>query len=240
MNKKYWIVGKNPVIEAIKNPKRKIIKILAKKENQEILKKLLNNIKINTSINVVEKNEIEKITQINEINNQGYAVLAEPIQSANFKTLIKNNLNKSTIIILDNVTDQRNIGAITRISAAFNFDGIIIDKRIYDEANPIFAKAASGSNEFINIFTVSNINNAIRELKNNDYWITGLDVNSTNYPESKDWSDKKKAIVLGSEGKGLKSLVKKNCDDLVKIKINEKIESLNVSSSLAYLANYLL
>ncbi len=107
-----------------------------------------------------------------------------------------------------------------------------MNEREYNEKSSAMIKASSGAIEKVDICKVSNLVNCIRLLKKENFWVTALDVNAKQDIKNHIWN-KKNLIIFGSEGHGIKLLVKENCDHLVKIPINNEIESINVSSSVA-------
>ncbi len=227
----FWIGGKHAVLSAIKNPKRKINKVIITEENQKDLNPKNFNKKI--IIEIKDKKEIDKIFINENILHQGIAAEIESIPTIELKEYlnIKNNL-KNTLVVLDDITDQRNIGSIIRSCSAFNVDGIILLEKNYNPKNKMMYKSASGAMELVNIIPVSNITNALVVLKKNNYWVYGLDGNSKENIEDQKWSNRN-VFVFGSEGNGLRRLVKENCDHLIKIEINKKIGSLNVSNAVS-------
>ncbi len=169
--------------------------------------------------------------------HQGFALLCSVLNFASDNDFISkiSNVNKNNlenIIILDQLTDPHNIGAIIRSSVAFNFDNIIIPKQNFHGENATICKSSSGAIENANIILSGNLNNLLVKLKGLGYWVAGLDgCGSDNFDELKDY--KPICLVIGNEGSGIRSLVKKNCDFLLKIPISNKIESLNASNAAA-------
>ena len=142
--------------------------------------------------------------------------------------------DKSVLLALDQITDPQNIGSIMRSCALFNCKGIIVAKDNAPDLTPSLFKAASGAAEVVNYFKVTNLKRSISNLKKYGYWIYGFDSSDNNKKSEINFS-KKSILVFGSEGKGMRDLVKKECDELIKINIqtNEKfkIDSLNVSNA---------
>lgn len=224
----FWIGGKHSVLSALNNENRKIQKIVIGNENniKEIPKK-------NHSLLTFSTNEkISKFFEDKQFMHQGYAALIEPKTTLEVKNIFLHNekMNKN-ILILDGVTDIRNIGSIIRTAVSQEINFIILEKRIYKKSASLH-KASSGAIENINIVLVSNISQAILELKKNNYWITGMSGSSPKEITTHQWS-KKNAIVMGSEDKGIKKNIQSNCDFLIKIPISKKIDSLNVSNACA-------
>lgn len=227
----FWIGGKHAVLSAINNPKRKINKLIITQENQKDFDTKSLNKKI--IVEIKDKKEIDKIFISENIVHQGVAAEIESIPAIELKEYLKNkNNSKNTLVVLDDITDQRNIGSIIRSCSAFNIDAVVLLEKNYNPKNKMMYKSASGAMELVNILPVSNITNALVVLKKNNYWIYGLDGHAKENIEDQKWTNQN-AFVFGSEGEGLRRLVKENCDHLVKIKINKEIESLNVSNAVS-------
>ena len=139
---------------------------------------------------------------------------------------------------LDEITDPRNIGSIIRSAASFNVDGIVIKQRLYPSESKLMYKSASGAIEAIKIFDVANINTTLKYLRENNFWVYGFDSNSEKDFTRIEWKGNK-VLLFGSEGYGIKMHTKKYTDFLVKINIDKKIESLNVSNSAAIAFHYI-
>ena len=143
-----------------------------------------------------------------------------------------------TFVALEDVTDPRNIGSIMRSAASFNIDGLIIKERSFPSESKLLYKSASGSIEHINIFQVSNISTTLKYLKTKNFWICGFSKDANKDFTKHDWNGNN-VLVFGSEGYGLKYQTLKNSDFLLRININEKIESLNISNSAAVVFHYI-
>ena len=223
MKNSYWIVGKHSVNAVLQSPDREIIEIISlKQENFNY-----NNKKF--SYKIVNQKFFNKILDNKEIAHQGIAALVKPLKKLNFLEEIKKKELKN-LIMLDEITDTRNIGSIMRNALAFNIDGIIINEKDFNEKSQSMHKASSGSLEKIKIFQVSNLSNALDQLKKNNYWIIGLDGKANEQVENFNWFDKN-VLVFGSENKGIRKNILSKCDKVLKISISNKIESLNVSSA---------
>ncbi len=147
----------------------------------------------------------------------------------------KKNIN---FIALEDVTDPRNIGSIIRNAVALNIDGIIVKERSFPSKSKLLYKSACGGTEHIKIFRVSNIGTAIKYLKSKGFWISAFDANGVKNFTKHDWKGKN-VLLFGSEGYGLKNQSLKNSDFVFKIKINKKIESLNISNSVAIVCHFI-
>ena len=240
MNKSsFFIVGQHAVIEALRNPKRKVLRVFLTEESKKNIhkkspnKNLLNDVKVYFKT----KKELDKYSTRENLQHQGYVAEVEHIQKPVLKEYIKER-NNVTLICLDGVTDPRNIGSLIRSAASFNIDGVIIKERNFPSESKLMYKAASGAIEYINIFEVANINSTLKNLKEKNFWVYGFDGSG-----KKDFTDivwkGNNILLFGSEGSGMHKHTSKYADFLVKIEINEKIESLNISNSAAIVFHHL-
>ena len=153
----------------------------------------------------------------------------EKLEEKNLKEFIKSKKNIN-LACLDGVTDPRNIGSVIRSAASFNIDGIIVKERLFPENSKTMYKASSGSIEYLNIFKVANINSTLKFLREKNFWVYGFSSQGHEDFTRYDWKGNN-VLLFGSEGHGLKEKTSKYIDYPVKIKINEKIESLNIANS---------
>ena len=240
MNKStFFIVGKHAVIEALKNPNRKVLRIFLTEESKKIIhrenqsKNLLKNLKVFFKT----KKELDKYCKNEDILHQGFVAEVEHLEDLELKEFIKKK-NNLTFACLNEVTDPRNIGSIIRSAVSFNIDGIIVKERSFPSESKLLYKSASGSVEHINIFEVANINTTLKYLKKKNFWICGFDKSGDKNFTKHDWRGNN-VLLFGSEGYGLKYQTLKNSDFLLKIQINSKIESLNISNSAAIVFHYI-
>ena len=238
----FLIAGKHAVTEALKNPRRKVLRIFLTEESKKNInsknqdKHLLKDVKVFYKT----KKELDRFCSKDEISHQGLIAEIEPLEEANIKEyLIQNSEKKNiTFAALEGVTDPRNIGSIIRSAASFDIDGIIVAERYYPSQSKLLYKSASGCIELLNIFEVSNINTALKYLKSKNFWISGFDSESSKDFTKHDWGGKN-VLLFGSEGYGLKYQTKKNSDFLLRININENVESLNISNSASIIFHYI-
>ena len=240
MNKSsFFIVGQHAVIEALKNPQRKVLRVFLTEESKKNLhrhspnKNLLNDVKVYFKT----KKELDKYTTKENLLHQGYVAEIEHLERPTLKEFIKEKKN-ITLVCLDGVTDPRNIGALIRSAVSFNIDGLIIKERHFPSESKLMYKAASGSIEYLNIFEVSNINSTLKNLKDKNFWVYGFDSKGKKNFTEVDWKGNN-ILLFGSEGSGLHMHTSKYADFLVKIDINKKIESLNISNSAAIVFHHL-
>ena len=238
----FLIAGKHAVTEALKNPKRKVLCVFLTEDSKKNLnrenqdKNLLKNVKIFYKT----KKELDRLCSKDQISHQGLIAEIEHFETKNLKDYINYQTERKsiTLVALEEVTDPRNIGSIIRSAASFNIDGIIIKERTFPSESKLLYKSASGCMEYINIFEVSNINTALKYLKTKNFWICGFDKDGNKDFTKHDWKGNN-VLLFGSEGYGLKYQTTKNSDFLLKININNKVESLNISNSAAVVFHFI-
>ena len=240
MNKSsFFIVGKHAVIEALKNPNRKVLKIFLNEDSKKNIhrisprKNLLKDIKIYYKT----RKELDKYCSKDGVTHQGYVAEIEHLEKNNLKQFIKTKQNIN-FACLDEVSDPRNIGSLIRSGASFNIDGVIIKERHFPSESKLMYKSASGSMEHMKIFEVSNINTTLKYLRENNFWIYGFESNSSSKFTDVKWEGNN-VLLFGSEGFGMKEHTKKYTDFSVKIDINKNIESLNISNSAAIVFHHI-
>ena len=240
MNKSsFFIVGKHPVIEALKNPKRKVLRIFLTEEAKKIIhrestrKNLLKDLKVFFKT----KKELDKYSTKDGLLHQGFVAEIEHLDEIILKEFIKNK-NNLNFVCLDEVTDARNIGSIIRSAASFNLDGLIVKERHFPSESKLMYKSSSGAIEHLNIFKVSNINSTLKYLRDKNFWVYGFDSTGKKNFIEVDWKGNN-VLLFGSEGYGISKHTLTYTDYLVKIKINDKIESLNISNSGAIVFHHI-
>ena len=240
MNKSsFFVVGKHSVFEALKNTKRKVLRVFLTEESKKSIhrdspkKNLLKDLKVYFKT----KKELDKYCNKEGMLHQGYVAEIEHLEKISLKDFIKEK-NNLTLVCLDEVTDPRNIGSIIRSAASFNIDGLVIKERHFPSESKLMYKSASGCLEYLNIFEVSNINTTLKYLRDKNFWVYGFDANS-----EKDFIDIKwegnNVLLFGSEGFGIKKHTSEYTDFNVKINISKNIESLNISNSAAIAFHYI-
>jgi len=240
MNKSsFFIVGKHAVIGALKNTKRKVLRVFLTEEAKKNIHRhnLNKNILKDVKVYFKSKKELDRYSTKEQLMHNGYVAEIEHLDQQDLKQFIKNK-NNLTFVCLDEVTDPRNIGSLIRSAASFNIDGIIIKERQFPKESKLMYKSASGCMEQVNIFQVSNINSTLKNLREKNFWIYGFDPKG-----KKDFTDIKwegnNILLFGSEGYGMRQHTSKYADFFVKININKEIESLNISNSAAIVFHHL-
>ena len=224
------IEGRNAVIEALKS-ERTIEQILIAKGDTE------------GSINVVQGLAREKGIVVKEVDrkkldqmceggaHQGVVAIVTPYNYYSVENIInyaKEKGEKPFIVVLDEIEDPHNFGAIIRTAEVCGVHGIIIPKRRNVGVTPVVYKTSAGAIEHMKIAKVTNINTVLDELKEKGIWVYGADMEGANYCFGEKL-DGAVALVIGSEGRGMSKLTKEKCDVLVKIPMVGQITSLNAS-----------
>ena len=226
--------GRHPVISAIANPQRNISTIFCTKENTAEIKNECAKARRDTNIiKTIDKKEIEQMLPKDSVH-QGFAAQVKPLPDYSIEEIcdLAQSQDSCHILILDQVTDPQNIGAIIRSCVAFNTLALIVQDKNSPTENGSMAKASAGMIEHLPICRVTNLSRAIEQLKQAGFWTIGMDgYATTTINELKKGG--KNAIIMGSEGKGMRRLVEESCDITVRLPISEKVESLNVSTATA-------
>tara|TARA_B100001057_G_C22619563_1_gene859931 strand:+ start:116 stop:862 length:747 start_codon:yes stop_codon:yes gene_type:complete len=237
----FLIVGKHPVLEALKNPSRKIERIFLTEDAQKKLNRENQNLNLFKKINVFfkSKKELDNLCGRDETAHQGLVAEVEQLEEITLKEFIIENKKKNlNLIALEEVSDPRNIGSIIRSSVAFNIDGIIVKERSFPSKSKLLYKSASGGVEHIKIFKVANINTTLKFLKTKGFWVSAFDLSAKKDFTKHDWKGKN-ILLFGSEGFGIKAKTLDNSDFRFKIDISSNIESLNISNTVTIVCHHI-
>ncbi|MBI5701242.1 23S rRNA (guanosine(2251)-2'-O)-methyltransferase RlmB [Candidatus Saganbacteria bacterium] len=227
-----FIAGRNPVLEALKSG-RSINKILLSKTShgtEEIIDLAKSK---GVLYEFVDRSVLDRGAK--DTKHQGVVAFVSAAKFVEVEDLLEIAKSKNElpfIVLLDGVEDPQNLGAILRTVDAAGAHGVVISKHRAASPNETVAKTSAGAVEHVPIARVTNLNDAMKNLKDNRVWMFGLDGEATTEITKADFKTAV-GLVLGSEGNGLSRLVKENCDFLVKIPMHGKIGSLNVSVSSA-------
>ena len=238
----FLIVGKHAVLEALKNPSRKIERVFLTEDAKKKLNRENQSLNLFKKINVFYKSrkELDNLCGRDETAHQGLVAEIEQLEEINLKEYITENKAKNiNLIALDEVTDPRNIGSIIRSAAAFSIDGIIVKERSFPSKSKLLYKSASGGIEHIKIFKVSNINTALKFLKTKEFWVSAFDVNAKKDFTKNNWGGKN-VLLFGSEGFGIRAKSLENSDFIFKINMNVNIESLNISNTVTIVCHHIM
>ena len=236
----FLIVGKHAVLEALKNPSRKIERVFLTEDAQKKLNKENQNLNLFKKISVFykSKKELDNLCGRDETAHQGLVAEVEQLEEITIKEFIIENTKKNlNLIALEEVTDPRNIGSIIRSAVAFNIDGIIVKERSFPSKSKLLYKSASGGTEHIKIFKVANVNTTLKFLKTKEFWVSAFDISAKKDFTKHEWKGKN-ILLFGSEGFGIKAKTLENSDFRFKVKINDNIESLNISNTVSVVCHH--
>ena len=237
----FLIVGKHAVLEALKNPIRKIERVFLTEDAQKKLNRENQNLNLFKKINVFYKSrkELDNLCGRDETSHQGLVAEVEQLEEITLKEfLIENKKENVNILALEDVTDPRNIGSIIRSAVAFRIDGIIVKERSFPSKSKLLYKSASGGAEHIKIFKVANINTALKFLKTKNFWISAFDISAKKDFTGHDWKGKN-ILLFGSEGFGIKAQTLNNSDFKFRVNMNNNIESLNISNTVSVVCHHI-
>ena len=225
-----WLYGLHAVRAALVNPRRTLHQLLATEAGLRALGPAAER----RGLKIVP-GDSETITRLlpTDAPHQGVALQAAPLPPLGLERVLAEQPRQSTLLLLDQVTDPRNFGAILRGAAALGVDAVVVpERRSADLLSGVAAKAASGALDLVPIVEVVNLARAIGRIKAAGYWVSGLDGNAPRPIEASPPAERR-AVVLGSEGSGIRRLVGEACDEILKIPIDPRMESLNVAVAAA-------
>ena len=237
----FLIVGKHAVLEALKNPSRKIERVFLTEDAQKNINRENQNLNLFKSVNVFykSKKELDNLCGRDETAHQGLVAEVEHLEEVTLKEFVLENKQKNlNFLALEEVTDPRNIGSIIRSAVAFNIDGLIVKQRSFPSKSKLLYKSASGGTEHLKIFQVSNLNTALTYLKTKDFWISAFDISASKDFTKNNWKGKN-VLLFGSEGFGIKAKSLEKADFRFKVNINNKIESLNISNTVSVVCHHI-
>jgi 23S rRNA (guanosine2251-2'-O)-methyltransferase len=230
-----WLWGVHPVLAALGNPARRCRRLLATVEAQRAhaaaLEPLLRQRQI--AAETVERGGIDAVLPAGAVH-QGLALAVEPLAEPGIEDLVDaaDGRDPAVVMVLDQVTDPHNLGAVLRSAAAFGALGVIVTERHAPGETGTLAKSASGAFERVPLVRAVNLARTLDELKAAGFWIAGLDGAAPATLAAAKLSGRV-ALVLGAEGEGMRRLTREKCDLLVKLPQTDAVESLNVSNAAA-------
>ena len=223
-----WLYGLHAVQAALANPVRRLRRLVLTEEGSAALAARLPAPWALTP-ETVDRARIDQLLGRDAVH-QGAALLADLLPQPVLATALE---RPGPVLILDQVTDPRNIGAILRSAAAFGVAAVIVQERHAPEETGSLAKAASGALETVPLLRAVNLARTIVMLKAANLWIVGLDAEAKGGLDGAAFKERRVALVLGGEGSGLRRLTRESCDELAKLPMAGIMESLNVSAAAA-------
>lgn len=217
---KTWLYGRHAVLPALMNERREIHAIYVQQKEE------LPGIALQRFKSIIQTADKTFFNQkFGDKPHQGIAAEVGPLAQPVLEDILP---TAHLLLMLDQVTDPHNLGACLRSCAAFGCDALILPAHNSAQITDVTAKSASGALESVPVITVPNLNKAIDILKKNGFWIKGLDGEAEKEIQQTDLAGKT-ALIMGSEGAGLRRLVREKCDELVRIGMTGEVESLNIS-----------
>lgn len=221
---RFW--GKHAVAAALDNPDRRVLKAWATREAAGFMQ-----FPPEVTVVMAEAPDLGRMVP-HDAPHQGVVIEVEPLEDMWLADLLADAPEKAVLLVLDQVTDPHNVGAILRSAAAFGAIGIVTQDRHAPPESGALAKAASGALERVPWARVVNLARALEEIAEAGFWRIGLAGEATT--DLKDaLGPPRVALVLGAEGPGMRSNTRDHCDALARLPITDKVESLNVSNAAA-------
>jgi 23S rRNA (guanosine2251-2'-O)-methyltransferase len=218
------LYGIHTVVEALKNPARRFIKLVGTENG---LLRLQESVELPLEASIVKPDDIGKQLPKDAVH-QGVLLIAEPLEPLDIRDIPPQGL----VVALDQVTDPHNVGAVLRSAAAFGVTAMIVTGRHSPEVTGVLAKAASGALEHVPFVEVKNLSKALDTLGEQGYLRVGLD--SEGAVLMGDVKTRRPlCLVLGAEGKGLRPVTQASCDVVARLQMPGAIQSLNVSNAAA-------
>lgn len=223
-----WIYGRNPVLEALRAGRARRV-LVARGVEGWLLKELE---KLGAAYTLVPRIELD--TLLRTTHHQGIAAEVEDPTYASLEDalhLAASRKEPPLLVALDGVTDPRNYGAMIRSALALGAHGVLSEERRAAPLSPLALKASAGAALKLPVVKVKNLPRTLKALKEEGLWVYGLDVRGEKAPWELDYA-RPLVLVVGSEGEGMRRLVRETCDELFRIPIREEAESLNASVAL--------
>jgi 23S rRNA (guanosine2251-2'-O)-methyltransferase len=228
-----WLHGLHPVAAALANPARRLRRLLLTEDAEAALAARLPAGQP-WRLQPERADRARFATFLSEdAVHQGAALLADPLPPVPLDRALAHA--DGPVLVLDQVTDPRNVGAILRSAAAFGAAALVLQDRHAPPETGALARAASGALEIVPVVREVNLARALRELKEAGLWVVGLDAAApvTLAQVAHGLDGRRAALVLGAEGEGLRRLTRETCDEVARLPIAPEVESLNVSAAAA-------
>lgn len=229
-----WLYGSHACLAALHNPERYHRRLLLTREAREALG---GELPASPQPETVDRTRLDALLPPGAVH-QGIALLTDPLEDPGVESLKEpldeaGDETRETVLLLDHVTDPRNVGAILRSAAAFGARAVIVTDRHAPEATGALAKAASGGLEVVPLIRVTNLARALDLLAEYGFWRVGLEMETEKTLAQAVNGIRRLALVLGAEDEGLRRLTREKCDFLAKLPMSGAVESLNVSAAAA-------
>ncbi len=240
----HYTFGKNSVLALLKADPKRVFKVLIAEGHKpdKRIEQIYDEARQNgIAIQRIPRLKLNQMINDPEATHQGVVAKVSPKALLSIHELAQKGQEKARtgnhplILVLDDVTDPRNFGAILRVCDAAGIDGVVVGKKNSAGFGPVVSKTASGAEATVDVAVVSNITQSLDVLKDAGFWIVGTANSEKAVPYFKQDYNMSTVLVLGSEGKGMGRLIEKKCDFLVKIPMHGVVDSLNVAAAAAVL-----
>ena len=218
--------GRHAVSAALDNPNRKVLKAWATRDAANFMQ-----FPQDVAVTMAEAPDLGRLVP-NDAPHQGVVIEVEPLEDAWLDGILNDAPERAVLLVLDQVTDPHNVGAILRSAAAFGAVGIVTQDRHSPPESGVIAKAASGALERLPWARVVNLARALEEISDAGFWRIGL-AGDAQIDLKLALGPPRVALVLGAEGPGLRHNTREHCDALARLPISDTVESLNVSNAAA-------
>ncbi|MXV43825.1 23S rRNA (guanosine(2251)-2'-O)-methyltransferase RlmB [Saccharibacter sp. 17.LH.SD] len=218
----YWLYGIHSAVTALQNPQRVVYEVLVTRDTLSLLPATTH------QPMVVDREQLDSLCGRDAVH-QGVCLRVEALTPPSLEEALE---RPGPILVLDQVTDPRNIGAILRSAAAFGAAAVLVQDRNTPPETGTMAKAASGGLDVVPMIRETNLSRALSSLQQAGLWVIGLDAGGIRL-NSDNLGNRRVALVLGAEGAGLRRLTRETCDEIASIYMSGPMESLNVSNASA-------
>lgn len=231
--KEEFIAGRNPVAEALRSG-RALNKVMVQDGARGVTEIIAAAREKGVAVEFVKSDKLDKLAQ--GVRHQGVVAYAAPVEFKTLEDALKKAAAKGEapfLLLLDELQDPQNLGALIRTADAAGVHGILLPKRRSCPLNAVVAKISAGAVEYVPVIQIGNIVQQLKDLKKQGFWVAGADMDGEPYTKANLIGPL--VLVIGAEGKGLGRLVKENCDIIVSLPMQGGVNSLNAAAAGAVL-----
>ncbi len=226
------ICGKNAVLEVLRARRRKCFEVYIAKGKRERTVEAVQTLaaKYDVRCREVSRRELDALSRVEK--HQGIAARVAPFQFTPLRDIVghqKQGQVDEVLLILDGILDPQNLGSLLRTAHQLGVRGVVVPRDNAAPVGPAATRAAAGATEYLAIAQVTNLVSELKFLKERGFWIYGAAAKGGSSLYAYDFTGHSVALIMGAEGKGIRSLVLRSCDHLVAIPMSGKLDSLNVS-----------
>lgn len=231
--KEEFIAGRNPVAEALRSG-RALNKVMVQDGARGVTEIIAAAKEKGVAVEFVKSDKLDKLAQ--GVRHQGVVAYAAPVEFKTLEDALKKAAAKGEapfLMLLDELQDPQNLGALIRTADAAGVHGILLPKRRSCPLNAVVAKISAGAVEYVPVIQIGNIVQQLKDLKKQGFWVAGADMDGEPYTKTNLTGPL--VLVIGAEGKGIGRLVKENCDIIVSLPMQGGVNSLNAAAAGAVL-----